>query len=110
MVLKRLQRPSRMIPRRDNDRGLDALCAEHLDGELRVLFGRPRTAFQLDRAIGHAGLEQRTPVDFAIAQAADDNARRVMLLEKFRRTFWPLAQAAAQKHDHLRLRRAAVHA
>ena len=47
---------------------------------------------------------------FAIAQAADDDARRGVFLEKFRRAFRPFVQTTAQYHNHVGLYRPAVHA
>ena len=89
---------------------LHLLFAEQFDGELRIFPCRAGLGFHFNHVCRHAGLEQYSPVVFAITQAADDDARRGVFLEKFRRAFRPFVRTAAQYHNHVGVHRPAVHA
>ncbi len=103
-------RPARMIPRRNEDDALRFLFAEQFDGELRIFPCRAGLGFQFNRIRRHARRHQPPPVYFVIAQPADDDARRGVFLEKFRRAFRPFVRTTAQYHNHVGLHRPAVHA
>ncbi len=111
IMFKCLQRPPRMIPRRDQNHAADIFRAQHFNCKLRVLAGRCRIAFDLDGAGWHIFLMQNQPIDFVIARTSDDDAWRGALLKKFRRAFGAeLANTAAENDNYICRRLTAVHA
>ena len=104
------QRAARMIPRRNEDDTPLFLFAKQFIGELRIFPGRAGLGFQFNRIRRHARRNQPPPVYFVIAQPADDDARRGVFLEKFRRAFRPFVRTPAQYHNHVGLHRPVVHA
>jgi hypothetical protein len=64
---------------------------------------------QLNRGCRHAGFNQKSPVDFAITLAADQDAWRGVLLEQFRRAFRPVTRTAAQNDQDIGVYRPTVH-
>ena len=111
-MLERFKRPARVIPRRDDNGAVKILCAQQFDGELRVLRGRFRFGLDLDDICRNPLLDQNTSVDSIVAGAADDNARRGLLFEKFGCLFGPFARAgsAAQNNYCVGFCRPAVNA
>lgn len=107
---KRRQHPARVIPRSHENNALQFLSAQQFDGELRVFFRRARPIFHFNYICGHARLNQQAPVDFAIAKAADNDARRDLFLEKFRRAFGTVVRTTAQNDKRVGFYRPAVHA
>ncbi len=62
----------------------------------------------MDHGSRNARTDQQLPVDFVISIARHDDARRVLVLEQFRRPQRSFMRAAAQNDDHIRLHPAIV--
>ncbi len=60
------------------------------------------------RSRGHR-LHKQPPIDFVVARSANDDARRDIFLEQFRRAFGSFMQSAAKHHHRICLHRSAVH-
>ena len=99
-MLKRLQRPPRVIPRRDQNHAMNIFRAQPLEGELSILPRRHGIALNLDGGGGHALLQQDKPVDFVVTRSGYEDARRSVLLEEFRRTVGALLMHTAAENDN----------
>src|SRR5215831_21064274 len=90
VMLETGQSPPRMIPGSDNNDMAHTQTTKQFHGKHGVLSRSLRLILQLDGTRRHTDLDQGTTVDCAVPQPADQNARRGVLPEKFRRPFRPV--------------------